>query len=237
VEHFIFTVAFVWWQHLEDSWLDFGALFKRHATTIAATDVSFDAGTALDADAWAHGVGLGAGSIATFALTVFLVVTADGWWHWYGFASWNAASFGWHALALFVLQETGFAEAADDALFGAHWARMGIGAGRGAGGTAWHEHFVFLALRDFRWVGEEHVGLDSCAVPGHHAGAAGVSQESGFAEACGNALFGARAAWCRVGAGAAGVEFFVGRAFWGSRESHWDFVVGITLFFANAFAV
>jgi hypothetical protein len=43
---------------------------------------------------------------------------------------------GWYADALSILQESFLAEASDDAVAGANWARMRVGAGGGASGTA-----------------------------------------------------------------------------------------------------
>lgn len=119
-------------------------MFLLDAFSIGASaDVSQFAGAARDADAWARwGRGV-AGAIATFALTEFLILGAHLWWH-----SWNnevrrigeehvglrgVAVGSWHADVVFVPQVAWFAEAANDALTGADWARMGVGAGRGAG--------------------------------------------------------------------------------------------------------
>lgn len=178
------------------------------------------ASAAWDADTRADGVGFCAGAIATFALAVFLVLAADAlWWHGKGFGGWNAALFRWNADALFVLQISGFAEAANDALESADWAWMGVGAGRGAGRSAGHENLVFLALGHFRRVGEEHVHLGSFALFGTHADAMGITHVSGFAEASNDALFSAGLVG-GVGIGAGGwaggtarVELFVLWAF------------------------
>lgn len=174
------------------------------------------AGAAWDADSRADGVGFCAGAIATFALAVFLVFAADAlWWHGESFGSWNAALFRWNANALFVLQVSGFAEAANDALESADWAWMGIGAGRGAGRSAGHENLVFLALGDFWWVGEEHVHLGSLALFGTHANTMGITHVTGFAEASNDALASARfvggvgVGACGWASGSAGVEFLV----------------------------
>jgi len=200
VENLVFT-ALVWWQHHERGGQDVWALLFRHATTISVTEVSLLAGAARDADAWADGVGFRAGAIATFALTIFFVVTADAsWGQGHGFGSRNTALDGWDALALFVFQMAGFAEATNNALTRADGARVGVGAGRCAGRSARHEDLVFLALRHFRRVGEEHGGLDGCAVGLSHAGTLGVTQVTSLAEASDDALFGAESAGFGVGA-------------------------------------
>jgi hypothetical protein len=150
---------------------------------------------------------------------------------------------------LFVLQVAGFAEAADDALASADWARAWVGAGRGAGGATGHENFVFLALRHFWWVGEEH-GLGSdVAFLSRHADALRIAHESSLAEASDHALAGA---WLvggiGVGAGgwagcAAGVEFLALWALSGWDTHHRDgdgnivVSLGIALFRADALAV
>jgi hypothetical protein len=63
---------------------------------------------------------------------------------------------GSYADALSIFQVAIFAEATDDAVASANWARMGVGAGGWASGTASVEHFVFTAFWD-RW--EHHERL------------------------------------------------------------------------------
>jgi hypothetical protein len=53
---------------------------------------------------------------------------------------------GWHADATTISQMTFVAEASDDAVLGANWAWMGIGAGGRAGGAAGIEKFVVRAF-------------------------------------------------------------------------------------------
>jgi len=173
------------------------------------------AGAAGEADAGADHVVLLARSIAAFAFAVFLVVVALllGWRH-HGFDGVEGdvvtAVCRRNAYALFVFQVAGFAEAADDAVLGASRARIGVGAGRGAGGTAFVEDFVFFALRDLG----EHGDLRSFALVGWHAKAVSVSQESFLAEAPDDAVPRADRAGMGLGAvrgasRAAGVEFLV----------------------------
>jgi len=224
---------------------DFLGAFAGHDAAAVFADVSFLAGAAGDADARADRVGVLAGSIATFALTEFLVVAANLGRHGHGLSGWYSAFLRLHALALGVLQVAGFAEASDHALFGAHWAWIGVGAGRGACGSARHEHFVFFALRNFWWVGEEHVGLRGFTHAGFDAHAVGISQVSFLAKASDDAVLGADGARVGIGAGgrasgAAGVEFFIFRAFrdeFGLGELHGDFVgSGIAFVREHAFA-
>lgn len=226
--------------------LDFGAFAGGDAAAVLA-EVSLFASAAGDADAGAHRVGLLAGAIAAFALTVFFVVAAERGRHRHGFGGGDAAAFRRNAHAVFVFQVAGFAEASDDALERAQFGRARVGAGRGAGGTARHEDFVFFACRDLRWVGEEHVGLRGFALVVRHAKAVSVSQMSFLAEAADDAVLGADRARMGVlavrGAGrAAGVEFLVGwarRDFVGQGELHGDFVVGSGIAFVreHAFAL
>jgi hypothetical protein len=240
-EYLVFTA---WWQHLERSWFDFGALFGQNAASIAVVgaDVSFLAGAARDTDTRADGVGVFAGAIAALALTEFFVITAHLWWQWHGFGSWNAAGFRRHAHAVFVFQVAGFAEATDDALQSADGAGVRVGAGRGAGGTAWQENFVFFALSEFRRVGEEHGGFRRFALLARHAKAARVSQMSLFAEASDDAVLGAD--WARVGigasrgaSGAAWIEFFIIGTLW-NDECLGEFLgSGLAFVRAHAFAL
>jgi len=138
-EFFVVTALLDWWKHHERFWLRnrFSVAFARvDASASFATEMTFFASTAGDADTWAQWIRILARSIATFALTEFLVVTADLRRDRHGFGSWHAAVFRLDADALFVFQETRFAEATDDALFSADWRRIGIGAGWSARRTA-----------------------------------------------------------------------------------------------------
>lgn len=55
-----------------------------------------------------------------------------------------------HADALFIFQISFLAEAADDAVLGAHWAWMGVGACGWAGGAAGAVLLIGIALWDWR---------------------------------------------------------------------------------------
>lgn len=80
-----------------------------------------------NADTWANRVRVFAGSIASFALTVFFTVATHLWLDGHGFDGWHAASFRTDADAVFIFQKSGFAEATDDTLEGTHggWLRIG----------------------------------------------------------------------------------------------------------------
>jgi hypothetical protein len=239
---FVFLALFHWWHHHESFRLNLsGAFTGGNAFTGIITEMTFFAGATSDADTWAQGVGVLAGSIASFALTVFFIIAAHFGCHGSGFGSWHAARFRLNAHTVFVFQESGFAEATDDAVAGADWARVRVGAGGRAGGSAGEEHFVFFALRKFWWVSEELHGWGSALI-GWHAGTTGIAQMTFFAEASDDALSGTN--WARVwvsagrgASGAAGIEKFIGWAFWfGLRELHGDFVVtGLAFFHAYAF--
>ena len=213
-EFLVLTANLGWQRHDRNGW-HWGALLSQDALAVGAiAEVTFLAGAALDADTRADGVGVVAGAVAALALTEFLVLAAHLGWQRHGFGGRNAAGFRWYAHAVFVFQVAGLAEAADHALHGAHRAGVWVGAGRGAGGSAWHENFVFLALRDLRRVGEERSGLRGFALVGWHAEAEFGSQVTRLAEASDDAVLGAD--WARVGVGAgrgagraAGLEFLV----------------------------
>lgn len=207
-----------WWEHLERLRLDLSAAFAGFdALAGFRSQITAFAGAAGNADARAQRVRVLARTVATFALTEFFVLAAHARLDRDGVFGASAAVLGGDARALNVLQETGFAEATDDALFGAH-ARFRVFAGRRASGAARQEDLVFFALRQFGWIGEEHVVLSSVAFAGLDAGALTVSQITLIAEASDHAVLGADRARVRVGAGgstrgAARVEVFVGRAF------------------------
>jgi hypothetical protein len=192
-----------------------GAFTGFNALAGFRTKKTLFAGAAGNADPRAKRVRVLARTIATFALTEFLVVAADFRWHWNGVFWFGTAVGSRDANALVVLQITGFAEAANFALFGANIAWMGIGAGGGASGATRHEDFVVFALRNFRWIGEEHVRLSSSiAFTGFNADTLSVSQISFLAEASNDAVLGAD--WTRVGvsagggtSGATGHEYFI----------------------------
>jgi len=189
-------------------------------SVVVFSEITLFASAAGNADTWAHGVGFRASSIASFALTVFFVFTIA---HLsrhgrHGFGGWHAASFRMNADAVFVFQESGFAEATDDAVAGADRAGVRVGARGRASGSAGVEYFVFFALRNFWWISEE-LHSWGIALSGFDAHATSISQKTFFAEATDDALFGADGAGIWVGAGggarrSAGIEKFIGRAFW-----------------------
>jgi len=210
VEFRMFTAFWDRWEHHERFWLRNRRAFAGgDAFAHCRSQVSLFAGAALDADTRADGVGVLARAVASFALTEFFVVSAFLWWHRHGFGRWNAAGLGFHARAMFVLQETGFAEASDDAVLRADGARVGFGAGGCAGGSAREEHLVLFALAHFRRVGEEHtvgflhgdVVVDTIAIAGWDAIAVGVLQESLTTETAHDALHGTHHWFFRIGAG------------------------------------
>jgi len=234
-EFLVLAANLGWQRHDRNGW-HWGALLSQDALAVGAiAEVTFLAGAAGDADTRADGVGVVAGAVAALALTEFLVLAAHLGWQRHGFGGRNAAGFRWHAHAVFVFQVAGLAEAADHALHGAHRAGMWVGAGRGAGGSARHENFVLFALRDLRRVGEERSGLRGFALVGWHAEAEFGSQVTWLAEASDDAVLGAD--WARVGVGAgrgarraAGLEFLVvgalgnfkvQRSFWGFAFVGW----------------
>lgn len=238
---FVFLALFHWWEHHERFRLNLsGAFTSGNAFTGIISEMAFFAGATRNADTWAQWVGFLARSIASFALTVFFIIAAHLGCHGGSFGSWHAASFRMDAHTVFVFQESGFAEATDNALHSAdRWVWFGTG-GR-AGGSACEEHFVFFALRQFRWVSEELHGW-GIALVGWRAGSTSIAQMTFFAEASDDALSGAN--WARVwvsagrgASGAAGIEKFIGWAFWfGLRELHGDIVVtGLAFFHANTF--
>jgi hypothetical protein len=193
--------------------------------------MAFLAGAAWDADAGAQWVGVLAGAVASLALAVFFVVTAHRSRHWDSFSGRHSAGFRSHANAMFVLQVAWFAEAANDALLGAHWAWFWIGASWSASGSAGHEHFVFLALRDLWWEGEEHGwSWSSSTFAGLNANALAVSQVTFLASASGSADAWADGVWlvARSVASLAFAELFVLTANWGGWQQHgFDWLSGV----------
>jgi len=190
------------------------------------------AGATGHADARAQRIRVLARTVATFALTEFFVLGAHARSQLQAdFGSSDAAVFGLDANTLVVLQVAGLAEAADDAVASADRAGMGVRAGGRASGAAGQEDFLFFAGGDFRWVGEELLGvLDGFALTSRHAQTLAISQKTFFAEASDDAVLGTDRARIGVGAGrgasgSAGVEFLVFRASRsGLRELHGDFV-------------
>jgi len=190
-EHFAIAAFGNRWEHHERRRVDFRALFLRDTAAIGTTAyVSLLACATGDADTRTDGIGLVAGTIATFAWTEFFILAAHLRCNRYGVGGRSAAILGLHAHALFVLQEAGLAEAADNALFGAHGAGMRVGAGWSAGGAARQEDLVVLALTHFRWVGEEHGFLVSrgLAVFAFNALTSGVADVWMLADARGGAF-------------------------------------------------
>ena len=146
-EFFVFLALVNWWEHHQRFRLNFWAFNLSNAFSGVITEMTFFAGAARDADTWAQGIWFLAGSIASFALTVFFIITANFGCHGRGFGSWHAASFRMDADTIFVFQESGFAETTDDAVLGADRARVRVGASGWASGSAGEENFVFFALR------------------------------------------------------------------------------------------
>jgi len=233
------------WEHHERFRLNLSRAFAGFDTFSGLiTEMTFFASAAGDANTGADRIGVLAGAVASFALTKFFVITAhlrrDG----DHLGSWYAASFRMNAYALFVFQESRFAEATDDAIASADRARVRVGARGRASGSATFENFVFFALGNFRGISEELHGFVGIALASWHANAASVSQMSFFAEASDDAVLGANRAWIGIGAGgsasrAAWIEKFVVRAFWfGLRELHGDIVVrGLAILRAYTFTL
>lgn len=107
------------WHHHELDQVHFRAHLHFHAfATFHVADVAVFACATRYADTWANWVLVVAGAIATFAHTIFFIVTSANWgfhgWH-HGVVwriseehvvDWNLAFFNWDANALFVLQES-----------------------------------------------------------------------------------------------------------------------------------
>jgi len=206
--------------------------------------MSFFAGASGNADTGAQGVGVLARSIASFALTIFFIVTAHLSLHRHDFCCGYAAVFRVDADAVFVFQETRFAKAADDAVASADRARMGVGARGRAGGAAGHENFVLFAGRNFWGVGEQLHGFNMFALAGWYADTLSISQKTFFAEASDDAVLGADRAGVGVGAcgcacRAAWIENFGVWAFrLGAWQLHWDFVVrSLAILWAHTFSI
>jgi len=148
-----------------------------------------------------------------------------------------------NADAIFIFQESGFAEATDDAIASADRARVGFGAGGWASGSTTEEHFVLFALRNFWWISEKLHGFRGIAFGGWHANATSISQMTFITEASDDAVLGAN--WARIWIGAGGsasgaawIEKFIVWAFWfGLRKLHGDLVVGLAFFKAYTFTV
>jgi len=232
------------WEHHEHFWLNLSNAFTGlNAFTGIITEKSLFASAAGNADTRAQRVGIFAGSIASFALTIFFVIAAHLGLNGHGFDGRHAASFRMNADAVFIFQKSGFAEATDDAIASADRARMGIGAGGRASGSASEEHFVIFALGNFRWISEKLHGFRGIAFGFWHANALSISQMIFFAKASDDAVLGANRARIRISAGGsasrtAWIEKFIVRAFWfGLRELHGDFVVGLAFFKAYTFTV
>jgi len=142
---------------------------------------------------------------------------------------------GFHANALSVLQESFLAKASDDAIASADWARVGIGAGGWACGSARQEDFIGIAFRD-RWQHLERNWLDlSRAFAGFHAFASFIAEQSLLASA--SRFADTRAQWVGVLAGAVAsfalTEFFVFLAFLDWWEHHERFRLDLSRAFAG----
>jgi len=131
---FFVGIALGDWRHHHErinSWN--WALFFRHATAVwSRSQMTLLAGATGHANARADRVRLIAGTVATLALAEFFIFLARRNRDRDGIDRGNAAIFGRHANALFVLQESRLAEATGDALSSADWSWVGIGAGGGA---------------------------------------------------------------------------------------------------------
>lgn len=198
---FIFFAFLDRWEHLERFRLNLSRAFAGfNAFSIIITEMTFFACAAGNADTWAQGVGIFARSIASFALTEFFILatyrSSDG----HSFGGRHAASFRMNAHAVFVFQESGFAEATDDAIASADRARMRVGACGRASGTATEENFVFFALRQFWWISEELHGW-GIAFGRWHAHATSIAQMTFITKASDDAVLGANRARVRIGAG------------------------------------
>jgi len=199
---FIFLALLDRWEHHERLRLELSRAFTGfNAFTGIVTEMTLFAGAAGNADTWADRVGVLARTIASFALTVFFVIATHRGLHGHSFGGRYAASFRMNADAVFVFQESGFAEATNDAIASADRARVGIGAGGRASGSACKEHFVVFALRKFWWISKKLHGFNGIALSGRHANAASISQMTFFAEASDDAVLGTNRARVRIGAG------------------------------------
>jgi len=195
---------------------------RWHAHAVFVFQVAGFAEAADDALERAHlagvrvGAGRGAGGSTRHKKFVFFALRdlrRVGEEHWAGI---SIALGGWHAESAFVSQVAGLAEASDDAVLGADGARVGVGAGRGAGGAAGLEFFIVGALGSF----EVHGGLlgSGLAFLRAHAFTHGVLQESLFTETTDDALEGTNFGFFRMGAirdagGAARLEYGISAAF------------------------
>jgi hypothetical protein len=237
IASFAFTVFFVdfafrdWWEHHERFRLDLSRAFTGfNAFSGIGSEMTFFASASGHADTWAQGVGIFARAIASFALTEFFVIAAHLSLNGHGFGRGYAASFRRNAHAVISFQKSGFAEATDDAVLGADRARVRVGASGWTRGSATKEDFVFFACADFWRESEESDGW--CVAFGlGHAYATSVSQMTFVTEASDDAVLGANWAGIGIGAGwgasrAAWIEKFIVRAFgFGLRQLHGDFVV------------
>jgi len=215
---FVLAASWNWREHHERFWLNLGrAIAGFNAFVGFVAEMALFASAAWDADARADWVRVLAGTITTFALTVFFILFAFGDWREHHKRFWlnlDGAFAGFNAFASFVAEMTLFASAAWDADARADW--VGVLAGTIAT-FALTVFFVFFALH-FWWVGEEHVWLfNSLAFAGLNAETETVSQKSFLAEASDDTVLGADRAWVGVGAsGCAGrtawIEHFVIRA-------------------------
>jgi hypothetical protein len=174
-EYFIFLAN--WWHHHQVECVDFWALFFLDAFTIGIANMALFASTSLDTDAWTDWVFVCACGIASLASTEFFIFTGAQWI----LHGWNTAFFGWNTFTIFLLQESWFAETSDDALPGANWAWMWVGAGWSTSGTAWHEDFIFFALH-IRRESEQHLFVLCLTVFRTYAFAFFIFHETRFTE-------------------------------------------------------
>lgn len=154
---FFVLLADLWWQwHGFVGW--HAALHGRHAHAMLVLQVAWLAEAADDAlqgagRAWMWvGTGWGAGRSAGQEDFIFLAL-GHFWWIGEEHAWLSFALEGWHANALRVSQKSLLAETSNNAVLGAAWAWMWVGAGRSAGRTASLEFFIVGASweRKSRW--------------------------------------------------------------------------------------
>jgi len=235
VASFAFTVFFVIAAHLSFHRHSFdgrhAAIFRINASAVFVFQVTGFAKATDDAVAsadWAR-VRVGAGGRASGAAgQENFVLFAGGDFRGEGehFDGLNGfALAGWYARALSISQKTFFAEASDDAIFGAHRVGMGVGAGGCACGAAWIENFVVRACRFTAWHLHGDLVMTSLAILRDHTFSIGVLQESFLTETTDHTLEGTHFRWFGIGAirdasGSAIEKFGVGAAFfiyWKSR--------------------
>jgi len=148
------------WRHHSCHRGHMGGAFAGQDALAVIANVSLFAGAARAADEGADHIGILASAIASLACTVFFIWEAELTRQQHGFDG-GAAAYRRNAHALLVFQVAGFAKASDDAVPGADWAGMRIGACRRAGGAAGLEFLVQTALGVFWGHGKSRSGDSS----------------------------------------------------------------------------